>query len=471
MQGAGLASGITRERLHDLGQNRVLLLRQGRGTAGPGKPHLTHLALREQREIAADHAQRARDHRQQLAEFDDPVTALVPGLGAAQREFIGQTIHDGQSLISEHREIARRTAHLHDKQARTDFREPFAMADERCAPLGYLEAEERGRCRLHAGACQTKRLAMHRGEFRKTADQGCEPAIHDLHDLPQAQHQGEIGEILRSHAPMEPGARFLRHLRAQRRNEGRRDHTVTRNSTRELLRAESGGTEALHKRLAHLPRDDAEPHLDPRERGFGPDHRGDLRLLAEQGRDQGVAKQALVQAVVERRKAHGRSQWSGRSRRAQTTGKRLSAQAGIDGGGLAVGWSLHHNPVPTAFLGGWHGAPVHACSRHHEWPPGQRYGDRTSRGAPEGGWNALKTITTNADGRTDSPVLGPEEMRTGRFQLRFHVGAYFRAAGVDLPEPAFLEHVPIQFGIADASGHYHVPLLCTPWSYSTYRGS
>lgn len=90
---------------------------------------------------------------------------------------------------------------------------------------------------------------------------------------------------------------------------------------------------------------------------------------------------------------------------------------------------------------------------------------------PEGGWNALKTITTNADGRTDAPVLGPEEMRTGRFQLRFHVGAYFRALGLDLPDPAFLEHVPIQFGIADASGYYHVPLLCTPWSYSTYRGS
>ena len=89
----------------------------------------------------------------------------------------------------------------------------------------------------------------------------------------------------------------------------------------------------------------------------------------------------------------------------------------------------------------------------------------------EGGWKPLKTLTTNADGRTDGPILGPEEMRTGRFQLRFHVGAYFRALGLALPDPAFLEHVPIQFGIADASGHYHVPLLCTPWSYSTYRGS
>lgn len=90
---------------------------------------------------------------------------------------------------------------------------------------------------------------------------------------------------------------------------------------------------------------------------------------------------------------------------------------------------------------------------------------------PQGGWDPVKTVTTNADGRTDSPLFGPEEMRPGRFQLRFHVGAYFRGLGLDLPDPAFLEHVPIQFGIADAAAHYHVPLLCTPWSYSTYRGS
>lgn len=89
----------------------------------------------------------------------------------------------------------------------------------------------------------------------------------------------------------------------------------------------------------------------------------------------------------------------------------------------------------------------------------------------DGGWAPVKTVHTNADGRTDAPLLGPDDMRVGRFQLRFGVAAYFRAQGVQIAEPAFLDFVPIHFGIADIAGHYHVPLLCTPWSYSTYRGS
>lgn len=89
----------------------------------------------------------------------------------------------------------------------------------------------------------------------------------------------------------------------------------------------------------------------------------------------------------------------------------------------------------------------------------------------DGGWDHVKTVITNADGRTDAPVLASEEMRQGRFQLRFAVADYFRAKGVILPEPAFLDFVPLHFGIADPTGHYHVPLLCTPWSFSTYRGS
>lgn len=83
----------------------------------------------------------------------------------------------------------------------------------------------------------------------------------------------------------------------------------------------------------------------------------------------------------------------------------------------------------------------------------------------------LKTAHTNADGRTDEPLLGGEAMRAGEFELVFHVAEYFRGKGVALPDPPFLDRVPIRFGIADASGHYHVPLLCTPWSYATYRGS
>jgi 5-hydroxyisourate hydrolase len=90
----------------------------------------------------------------------------------------------------------------------------------------------------------------------------------------------------------------------------------------------------------------------------------------------------------------------------------------------------------------------------------------------EGGqWKLVKTLHTNADGRTDEPLLSADAMRTGQFKLVFHVAAYFRARGEQLPEPPFLDIVPLRFGIADREAHYHVPLLCTPWSYGTYRGS
>jgi 5-hydroxyisourate hydrolase len=86
-------------------------------------------------------------------------------------------------------------------------------------------------------------------------------------------------------------------------------------------------------------------------------------------------------------------------------------------------------------------------------------------------WTLLKTVHTNADGRTDEPLLAGDAMRTGRFKLVFHVAAYFRARGTTLADPPFLDTVPLRFGIAERDAHYHVPLLCTPWSYSTYRGS
>jgi 5-hydroxyisourate hydrolase len=72
--------------------------------------------------------------------------------------------------------------------------------------------------------------------------------------------------------------------------------------------------------------------------------------------------------------------------------------------------------------------------------------------------------TTNRDGRTDTPLLEGDKLRTGTYQLVFHIGAYFKSQG-------FLGAVPIRFTIADAAAHYHVPLLCSPWSYTTYRGS
>lgn len=81
------------------------------------------------------------------------------------------------------------------------------------------------------------------------------------------------------------------------------------------------------------------------------------------------------------------------------------------------------------------------------------------------------TVTTNADGRSDTPLLADGAFRVGVYQLDFHIGDYFRAKGVALPEPAFLDVVPIRFGIADEGAHYHVPLLASPFSFSTYRGS
>ena len=84
----------------------------------------------------------------------------------------------------------------------------------------------------------------------------------------------------------------------------------------------------------------------------------------------------------------------------------------------------------------------------------------------------LKSLTLNKDGRNDGgPLLSAGEMAVGRYRLVFAVGDYFRVLGMTLPDPAFIDEVSIDFGIADAAGHYHVPLLVSPWSYSTYRGS
>jgi 5-hydroxyisourate hydrolase len=84
----------------------------------------------------------------------------------------------------------------------------------------------------------------------------------------------------------------------------------------------------------------------------------------------------------------------------------------------------------------------------------------------------IRTLTLSADGRNpDGPLLDSAEMAAGRYRLLFSVAAYFRGRGVELPEPPFIDEVQLDFGIAQADGHYHVPLLVSPWSYSTYRGS
>ena len=85
------------------------------------------------------------------------------------------------------------------------------------------------------------------------------------------------------------------------------------------------------------------------------------------------------------------------------------------------------------------------------------------------GGEELARTRTNADGRTEAPLLDP--LPAGVYELRFAVGDYLRAAGHALTDPPFLDVVPIRFSIAEPEGHYHVPLLATPWSYTTYRGS
>ena len=89
----------------------------------------------------------------------------------------------------------------------------------------------------------------------------------------------------------------------------------------------------------------------------------------------------------------------------------------------------------------------------------------------QGDFVLVKTDCTNQDGRLDTPILQDEEFQPGVYQLVFQAGAYFRRNQPELPNPAFVDEVVLRFGIADADSHYHVPLLVSPWSYSTYRGS
>ena len=109
----------------------------------------------------------------------------------------------------------------------------------------------------------------------------------------------------------------------------------------------------------------------------------------------------------------------------------------------------------------------------------------TAQGRPAGGmaialWRLegaggervlLKEARTNSDGRTDRPMLAGDEFAPGVYELVFQVGEYFTVQGTPLPSTPFLSEVPVRFGISDPDAHYHVPLLTSPWAYSTYRGS
>lgn len=92
---------------------------------------------------------------------------------------------------------------------------------------------------------------------------------------------------------------------------------------------------------------------------------------------------------------------------------------------------------------------------------------RLDDGAP----TLLRELTLDDDGRAGGPLLEGGDLEPGTYRLAFEVAPYFRARGIQLPEPPFLDRVLLDFGIADTAAHYHVPLLVSPWSYSTYRGS
>ncbi len=83
----------------------------------------------------------------------------------------------------------------------------------------------------------------------------------------------------------------------------------------------------------------------------------------------------------------------------------------------------------------------------------------------------LGQVVLNHDGRTDAPLLDDTTFAAGRYRLVFEVATYFRSRGVALPEPPFLDAVPVEFGLSGTEPHCHVPLLTSPWAYSTYRGS
>jgi len=132
-----------------------------------------------------------------------------------------------------------------------------------------------------------------------------------------------------------------------------------------------------------------------------------------------------------------------------------------------VSISTTHNPIKEAHMGH---LSTHVLDTMHGCPAAGMgvVLQRIENGQPV----TLRTLTLNHDGRCDGgPLLDAAAMAAGLYRLLFAVAPYFRARGVVLPDPAFLDTVQIDFSIADAQAHYHVPLLVSPWSYSTYRGS
>ncbi len=108
---------------------------------------------------------------------------------------------------------------------------------------------------------------------------------------------------------------------------------------------------------------------------------------------------------------------------------------------------------------------------NHNGKPAPRIAVELVELARLGESRVITRAVTNEDGRTDAPLIGGRPLPIGRYELRFAVAKYFAERGVLMPDPPFLDEIPLRFAISEPEGHYHVPLLVTPWSYSTYRGS
>ena len=116
------------------------------------------------------------------------------------------------------------------------------------------------------------------------------------------------------------------------------------------------------------------------------------------------------------------------------------------------------------------GLSTHVLDTMHGSPAGGMAVEFHATGP--GGATLLKRFVLDGDGRNpEGPLFDDAHLKAGTYRLVFDVAAYFRSRGVELPEPPFLDRVTLDFGIADTTQHYHVPLLVSPWSYSTYRGS
>src|SRR5262245_4733573 len=212
-------------------------------------------------------------------------------------------------------------------------------------------------------------------------------------------------------------------------------------------------------------------------RGARPAHRRGVRALRPTERR--VSRPVRL-SVHHRRAAPRQGLDTRRVRAAAGSHRRRRSERGARSG------ARHRTPAPGRIVGGF----VSAAPPDDRAPAGRgapaltTHVLDTASGRPAAGLRVdlavveadgrarvIKTLTTNADGRTDGPLLAGNEMKAGRYEITFHVGAYFAATASSVPGSPFLDQVPVRFVIAEPAAHYHVPLLVSPFGYTTYRGS